>query len=265
MKASGNLYKMKVQHKTPVEYELPIGEQKIGLNQFIGEKIRLTYEGVINCIHTGEEIKKSYGQGYSYKAFMSLAECDTCIVQPHLCHFKKGTCRDEQWAKEHCFIDHVIYLANTSKPKIGITRHTQVPTRWIDQGASFALPILTVKDRYQSGLIEKEFSSSVSDRTNWRDMLKGSIEDVDLVDLREQLFEDHADLLDSFEVEEWEDDVYEFEYPVEKYPEKVKSLSFDKQRTIEGKLQGIKGQYLLLDCGVVNIRKHNGYKITFEA
>ena len=34
---------------------------------------------------------------------------------------------------------------------------------------------------------------------------------------------------------------------------------------IEGRLWGIKGQYLIFDDGsVLNIRKHNGYNITLE-
>ncbi|MGB0455132.1 MAG: DUF2797 domain-containing protein [Bacteriovoracaceae bacterium] len=264
MKVSGNILKMKGVHESPVQYFLPIGDEKLAMNPLIGKKISLKFDGVINCIETDEVIKKSYGQGYSYKSFISLAQCDVCIVKPELCHFDKGTCREPEWGKANCYIPHYIYLANTSKPKIGITRETQVPTRWIDQGAFEALPILKVPDRHTSGLIEVEFAKALSDKTNWRAMLKGEKEEVDLEELRESLFDEFADLLDSYDVEEVEDDVYTFDYPVESYPEKVTSLSFDKTPLIEGTLQGIRGQYLILDTGVLNIRKHQGYFIEID-
>ena len=54
-------------------------------------------------------------------------------------------------------------------------------------------------------------------------------------------------------------------YPVEQYPEKVKSHNLDKTPVIRGKLQGIKGQYLILDTGVINIRKYSGYELRIRA
>lgn len=262
---SGNILKMKTKldGSTPL-YNLPLSDESVFMNDIVGKKISMKFDGIINCIATGEQIKKSFNQGYSYKSFMTLAECDTCIIKPELCHYAKGTCRDPKWGEEHCFIPHYIYLAVSSDLKVGITRHTQVPNRWIDQGASFALPILKVRDRKTSGLIEVEIARAYKDKTNWQKMLKNEIPDIDLHEMKEEVFEEFGDVLDSFDVEEVETTVTKIEYPVLEYPKKVKSLGFDKQSLVEGQLLGIKGQYLILDTGVINMRKHQGYRINLS-
>jgi len=199
----------------------------------------------------------------------SLAECDNCIMRPETCHFAAGTCRDEEWALSHCMQDHIVYLANSSGAKVGITRGTQVPTRWIDQGASQALPIFRVNTRLLSGKLEDLLRQQVSDRTDWRRMLKGVPDAIDLPALRDQLFDTISTQLDAFLNEQKEDAVevllsaepVDIQYPVIEYPEKVSSLNFDKTHEIHGQLLGIKGQYLILDKGVINIRKFGGYHI----
>lgn len=266
MNIEGNIIKMKTELKDVVHYWLPFNNELIFMNDLIGKKLTLSFDGLINDIHDGSVIKKSYGQGFSYKNFIKLAQCDTCILKPELCHYHKGTCREPKWGEEHCMIDHYIYLANTSGVKIGITRHTQVPYRWIDQGARYALPILKVPTRRISGLIEVEVAKEFNDKTNWRSMLKGEIdEQVDLHLVKEQIFDSLDYLLDDFEAEEVEEDILEINYPLEVSPPKLTSLSFDKKPKIEGTLLGIKGQYLVFDTGVLNIRKHNGYYIKLEA
>jgi len=242
-------------------YQLPMGDQLVGMNELLGQKLKLEFKGQINCIHSGEIIKKSYGQGYSYKSFIKLAQCDTCIIKPELCHFHKGTCREPEWGEKNCFIPHYVYLAVSSHVKVGITRHTQIPTRWIDQGASYALPILRVDDRKTSGEIEIEIAKSFSDKTNWRKMLMNEVADEDLESLREQVYDEFADIFDDFNAEDVEDGITHIEFPVLEYPTKVKSLGFDKNPVIEGTLMGIKGQYLIFDNGVVNMRKHAGYHL----
>lgn len=162
-------------------------------------------------------------------------------------------------------IPHYIYLSLSSHVKVGITRHTQLPTRWIDQGAIKGLPILKVKDRRTSGLLEKELSNDFSDRTNWRAMLKGEVEDVDLYQIREQIYEDFGDIFDDFETVDIDEAETEILYPLEQAPAKLKSIGFDKTPKLKAELQGIKGQYLILDCGVLNIRKHQGYEIELKA
>lgn len=257
----GIILKMKSELKDVVQYRLPVGNESIEMNGLIGKRIKLEFSGNIFDIHDGKKIKKSYGQGYSYPNFIKLPQCDSCIVKPEKCHYHKGTCRDPKWGEEHCFIPHIIYLAVSSDAKVGITRHTQVPTRWIDQGASYALPILRVDDRKTSGEIEVEIAKTMKDKTNWRKMLMNDVANIDLVALRENVFDSIADLLDDFGAEDLDEEVVHINYPVLEYPKKIKSVGFDKEPILEGTLMGIKGQYLIFDDFVLNIRKHNGYEI----
>lgn len=255
----GNILKMENQLGSVAEYFLPIGDQKVPMNELVGKEIEFEFKGQINCISTGEKLKKTYNQGYSYKAFSTLPECDICIVKPELCHYDKGTCRDPKWGEKHCLTPHYIYLSIASAPKIGITREVNIPHRWIDQGASYALPILKVKDRLTSGIIESEIAKNMSDKTNWRKMLKGEIAEADLYEIRDQIFEDYGDLIDDLEADDIDEEILEIKYPIESLPEKIVSLGFDKKPVIKGKLTGIKGQYLIFDNGVLNMRKHQGY------
>jgi hypothetical protein len=169
----------------------------------------------------------------------------------------------------HCMRPHIIYLSNTSGVKVGITRETQLPHRWIDQGAIQALPILRVSKRYHAGLIEHAFRQHVSDRTNWRNMLKNQVDEVDLYQLFETLWprvktELDADLLADAEVIAATDGVLRLDYPALQYPVKITSFNLDKQPLVEGRLDAIKGQYLLLDSGVINIRKYGGYLVSMS-
>ncbi len=267
----GILRKMETELLDPVKYVLPLGDQKVELNQFIGKPIKLTFTGNISCIHCQRKIKKSFSQGYCYPCFSSLAQCDLCIMKPETCHYEAGTCREPEWGEQFCFQPHYVYLANSSGVKVGITRHTQVPTRWIDQGAVQALPILKVKSRYISGLAEVAIAEYVSDKTSWQRMLKNLQEPVDLPAKRDELLSLCHTKLDEI-TEKFGDDaivylddaeVVDIHYPAESYPEKVKSFNFDKVAEVSGVLQGIKGQYLLLDTGVINIRKFTGYDVEF--
>jgi len=190
-------------------------------------------------------------------------------MKPEQCHFHEGTCREPEWGEQFCFQSHYVYLSNTSDVKVGITRGTQVPTRWIDQGAIQALPIIKVPSRYVSGLIEVAFKEHVSDKTAWQRMLKGNIDKVDLVKQREYLINQCFEALDGLVQEHGMDAIevlenaepVDIDYPVLEYPSKVKSFNFDKQATVEGTLMGIKGQYLIFDTGVINIRKFGGYEV----
>lgn len=260
----GNILKMKSKLSDVVEYSLPLSGVGVPMNEMIGKKVTLEFSGIINCIATGEKIKKAYGQGYSYKAFITLAECDSCIMRPELCHYDQGTCREPKWGEEHCMIEHYVYLSVTDQMKVGITRHTQIPTRWIDQGASYAIPLVKVKDRKTSGMIEAEIKKTMSDKTNWRKMLENVVPEIDLHEERERLYEEFGDLFDTYDAQDLDDDITEIRYPVLEYPTKVKSLSFEKTPKIEGVLMGIKGQYLIFDIGVINMRKYQGYYINLS-
>lgn len=269
----GILRKMTTELEQPVKYQLPLGEQLIELNPFIGKPIKLTYTGKIFCIHCQRAIKKSFNQGFCYPCFTTLAQCDMCIMKPELCHYDAGTCREPEWADKFCFQPHYVYLSNSSGIKVGITRHTQVPTRWIDQGAVQALPILKVQSRYISGLVEVVIAEQISDKTSWQRMLKNLQQPVDLLTRRDELLLECEPQLNEI-AEKFGDQAMQFlaaekivdiQYPVEQYPVKVKSSNFDKVAEVEGVLHGIKGQYLLLDTGVINIRKFTGYEVEFEA
>ena len=268
----GTIRKMRTVLDAPVQYSLPLGETSVAMNDLLGQWLSLRHSGRIECVACGRETRKSFNQGYCYPCFKRLAECDLCILRPETCHFHLGTCRDPAWAGDHCMQAHVVYIANSSGLKVGITRESQLPTRWIDQGASQAVPVFRVRNRLHSGLIEVTLKRYVSDRTDWRRMLKGNdrlpdlagkaaaILDTARTDL-DALAESRADL-------HWElldGEVTEITYPVEAFPAKVMSHSLDKADTVSGVLQGIKGQYLIMDSGVINMRKFAGYEIGLYA
>ena len=272
----GNIQKMQAVLGAPeddlaVQYQLPIGDELLPMNEHIGQIIRLNYQDEIHCVACGRKTKKSFAQGHCYPCFRSLASCDMCIMKPETCHYAEGSCREPAWGESNCFIPHYVYLANSSGIKVGITRGTQVPTRWIDQGAGQALPVFRVANRLQSGLLEVVLKKHVSDRTDWRKMLKSDAEPLDLKAIRDELLAKCATEITEIRNVQGEDvivavdeDVVEIKFPVSEYPEKIKSLNFDKQAEIEGTLMGIKGQYLILDCGVLNIRKFTGYNIMLD-
>ncbi|EPF2927843.1 hypothetical protein BOO35_04470 [Vibrio navarrensis] len=268
---TGTLDKLRASLDGVVSYRLPVGEEEIELNRLIGQPIRLTYTGNIFCSSCGKKTKKSYAQGHCYVCMSKLASCDMCIMKPETCHYAAGTCREPEWAQSHCMVDHFVYLSNTSSLKVGITRHTQIPTRWIDQGATQGLPILKVKTRHISGLLEVELAKHIADKTNWRALLKGDGQPLDLVEqanvllplLEEKIAQVKAEFGEE-SVEVVHDSLTSLAYPVEHYPTKITSHNFDKEPQVSGVLQGIKGQYLILDTGVINIRKFTSYEVEFE-
>ncbi len=270
---TGHLKKMQVELNQQVQYFLSLDDHREPLNALLGQSIRLEYLGDIHCKHCRRRSKKSFNQGYCYPCFTKLAQCDTCIMSPEKCHYEQGTCREPSWGEQYCFTDHYVYLANSSDVKVGITRGSQVPTRWIDQGATQAMPIFRVKSRYQAGLIEDCVRQHIADRTHWQKMLKGNSETVDLEQIRDEIVAKSEASLREIEQKFgllaiqrlYHQKVVDINFPVLEYPQKVKSLNLDKQPIVEGVLQGIKGQYLILDTGVINIRKYTAYNVQFSA
>ena len=267
--AEGILRKMKSRLEQPVSYKIPLGDNEVPLNPLIAKKIKLEYSGNIFCVNCGRKSNKSFNQGYCYPCFQKLAQCDSCIIHPEKCHFDQGTCREPVWGEKYCMQDHIVYLANSSGLKIGITRATQIPTRWIDQGATQALAIIRVRTRLQSGILEIMFKEHVADKTNWREMLKGDAEPLDMLAKSKLLLAKCES-----EIKELEArfgffaisvlngiEPLEINFPVEIYPEKIASFNFDKDPKIEAKLLGIKGQYLIFENGVINLRRFSGYEI----
>jgi|TARA_B110000879_G_scaffold28432_1_gene38728 hypothetical protein len=271
--AKGGVRKMRSRLAGPVEYMLPLGEVGIDMNSLLEQKIKLEFSGDIHCVNCGRKTNKSFNQGHCFPCLQKLAQCDSCIIHPEKCHFDQGTCREPGWGERHCMQDHIVYLANSSGLKVGITRATQVPTRWIDQGATQALAIIRVRTRLQSGVLEMMFKQHVADKTNWRDMLKGTPEELDMkaksVELIEKCRSEIAELEERFGffaisvltgIE-----VVEIAYPVVRYLEKINSFNFDKDPVVEGTLLGVKGQYLIFDTGVINMRRFSGYDVEISS
>lgn len=268
--ASGPVRKMKTELADPVQYTMLLGDNEIPLNQYLGQSLQLQYSGVINCIHCGRKTAKSFNQGYCYPCFRRLAQCDSCIMSPEKCHYAAGTCREPEWGETHCMIDHIVYLANTSGLKVGITRGSQVPTRWMDQGATQAQPIFRVDTRMHSGLVETVFKNHIADKTQWQAMLKGDAQPCDLEQARIRLLAECSgeieDLQRQFGLQAItvleEHPETRISYPVLEYPTRVSSFNLDKVPDVGGTLLGIKGQYLVFDSGVINMRKYGGYQLS---
>ena len=278
LSVNGPLKKMHTQLDSDgrAHYALELGDTRVPLSDLIDHQLTLVASGEIFCVLCGRKTKKSFSQGHCYPCFTRSASCDICMVSPEKCHFEQGTCRDPEWALSFCFNEHVVYLANSSDPKVGITRATQIPTRWIDQGASWALPIFRVASRQLAGLIETELKPHISDKTRWQAMLKGAPDEVDLVALAAELTRVVMPYVDTLTDTHGKsavravtgnhdaEPVKVISYPVAQYPSKVKSLNLDKQPILSGRLTGIKGQYLMFGDEVFNVRKFSGYQVQLE-
>ena len=267
--AEGNISKMRTELVDGVaHYQLPLGDDLVPMNERIGQRLKIDFLGEINCVHCDRKTSKSFNQGYCYPCFQKLAQCDSCIMSPEKCHYFEGTCREPKWADTHCMTDHIVYLSNTSKVKVGITRATQIPTRWIDQGATQALPIFRVSNRLQSGLLETVFKAHVADKTSWQAMLKSVPDSVDMAAEQQRLVGECAAEIEALQSRYGEASITalnekecQISFPVEAYPSKVKAFNLDKLPVAEGTLMGIKGQYLIFDSGVINMRKYGGYRL----
>ncbi len=265
----GPLHKLRTVHDKPVRYELNLNDEPIILNDLIGHHVHFSYTGNIFCVQCGRATKKSFQQGYCFPCFRRLNECNLCMIHPEKCRHDHAVCDPNDWVHANCFAPHIVYLANSSGLKVGITRQSQVPTRWIDQGAIQALPIFSTKDRYQAGVVEVAFKKFVADKTNWRTMLTQENPKIDLMAERDRLLQLAAGIIETIQSQFPAGDiqflpdqtVHEFQYPVIEYPEKLRVFNLDTNDTVGGHLQGIKGQYLIFDEGVINIRKYSGYEV----
>ena len=264
MKFQGSLLKMTTELDKPVNYFLKLGDQQIRMNDLINKDISISYLNEIHCIRCGRKTNKSFHQGFCFPCFRTAPEADDCIVRPEMCRAHENISRDMEWSKNHCLQDHIVYLAISSGLKVGVTRMGQIPTRWIDQGASYAIKIAQVPNRYTAGIVEVNLKKHFADKTNWRRMLTNKIDaETNLIEQKIKAKELVKKEFVKYFIDD--DEIIEINYPVLEYPEKVNSFSFDKEQKIEGKLIGIKGQYLLFNEGrVINIRKHNGYEVEIE-
>ena len=264
MQYEGNILKMKTELAGPVKYNLPVGEEMVDMNALIGQTINMRFDGRINCVSCGKQTKTSFGQGFCYNCLQTAPEASESIMRPELSKAHFGIARDMEWAEKHDLIDHFVYLSVSSELKVGVTRNHQVPTRWIDQGASFAIKVARTPNRHIAGIIEVFLKDYFTDKTNWRAMLKNEVlTNFDLVAEKKKVFGLLPKELQKYI--EPDDSVTEIVYPVEHYPTSLTSIGFDKMPEIESVLTGIKGQYLILDENkVLNIRKHNGYYLNLS-
>lgn len=262
MKVTGTLRKMQTELQDTVQYYIVFKDQFIHVNQLLEKSISLKH--VSNeCLNCSLD-KKIWRQGFCYDCFSAIPQAGEWIMRPELsrAHLDEED-RDLDYEKRVQLKPHIVYLANSSNVKVGVTRKTQVPTRWIDQGAHEAIAILETPNRYLAGIAEVALKNHVADKTNWRKMLTNNIEDVNLLRFRESVIsylpkETMAYLLDPKEETR-------IHFPVIQYPEKVKSVNLSKTPEHYGVLKGIKGQYLIFEDGhVLNIRSHEGYVVDLE-
>lgn len=246
-----------------VQYSFNIDGEKVILNDWIGKEVALHFTGEINCIDCGKLTNKSFGQGFCYPCFMNSPQNSPCIIRPELCEAHEGKGRDVEWEETHHNRPHFVYLAKSSGVKVGVTREDQIPTRWIDQGASEGIKLAYVPYRQLAGEIEVLLKEFISDKTNWQRMLKNQISSVDLLDLKEEMIENLPEEYHDFIADD--DDVISLNYPVYQYPTKVQSIKLEKVNQFKAVLKGIKGQYLIFEGGIViNLRNHSGFKVSFS-
>lgn len=262
MQYTGVLQKMRSEYYKPVQYFLNFENNFIILNQLINKEISINFKSY-ECLNCHKD-KKIFRQGYCYDCFYQAPEVGDWVMKPELskAHLDKED-RDLDFEKRVQLQPHIVYLSNTGSVKVGVTRKTQVPTRWIDQGAHEAIVVLETPNRYLAGIAEVALKEHISDKTKWQSMLKNDIDDLNLKNIKQDL----KQFLPTETQEFFKSDEEEFHinFPVEQYPKKIKSLNLTKTRDYQGKLKGIKGQYLIFEDQVVfNVRSHSGFVINLN-
>ena len=260
-------------------YLLGLGDTQVTLNEWLGHGVTFSYLKVSHCRHCDKNVRKLYGGGHCYECFTTLARCDLCIMSPDRCHFHLGTCREPQWGESFCMQPHSVYLANTSGPKIGITRAGRETRRWLDQGATQALKIVSTPTRRTAGLVEAFFKRRLNDRTDWRKMVTGVVRPANLMELAEQLQREVESFSEVFATMDasflaadelaavvWQvdPDVTDIRYPMLGYSPGSRLILSEANPQICDNLQGIIGQYLLLSLGVINLADYRGVGVEIE-
>ena len=258
------LKKMETSLADVVKYSLKINGEKYAMNDLIGSQIKLSWNGEVFCM-CGRRDTKFYRSGFCYTCYWEAPQASQSIFKPELCtaHLDIEE-RDLEWERNFQLASHYVYLANSSGIKVGITRESQGVVRWMDQGASQAIILAKVPNRRFSGDIEVAIKQFVADKTNWRKMLAGIPDYIDMVQMKNELSSHVPDEFKQYVLDD--NTVTEISYPVLEYPKKISSVKLsNKSPVIEGELRGIKGQYLLLDSGrVFNVRAHEGYMVDFS-
>ena len=262
MTYQGVLQKMQTEFLSPIQYYLVFEDSFLNVNQLIGKEISISFEGY-QCLNCGKQ-KKVFRQGHCYDCFMSSASVGDWIMRPELstAHLDIED-RDLAYEKRVQLQPHIVYLALSSEVKVGVTRKTQIPTRWIDQGAIEAIPIVEVPNRYLAGITEVALKNHFADKTSWQKMLKNNVPNIDLVAERNNVLQWLPEEIKPYFAKEQE--LYKIDFPIENYPTKINSLNLEKTPSFKGKVNGIKGQYLLFEDGTVfNIRSNEGIVVKIE-
>ena len=262
MQYQGVLKKMITEKDEQIQYYLDMKSDFLNMNQLLNKEITISFV-TYECLNCHLE-KKIYRQGYCQSCFFDIPQAADWIIRPELskAHLDEED-RDLAYEKRVQLQPHIVYLANSSNVKVGVTRKQQVPTRWIDQGAHEAIEIVEVPNRYLAGITEVALKEHVADKTNWRKMLKNDIEDANLLEWRDKLKQYIPDEAKEYFIAN--NSETNISFPVSKYPEKPKSLNLIKTPNYKGKLVGIKGQYLIFeDETVFNIRSNEGLVVLIE-
>lgn len=255
------LSKMPTYYSEGVQYLLRAENDFIKMNHLIGKEISLQFQNKKFCDGCANEFVDLYRMGFCKNCFFTRPEAGESIIRPELSKAHEGIeDRDLNYEKSYQLQAHVVYLANSGGLKVGVTREKQKMHRWMDQGAGQATVFAQTSNRYEAGLVEVAMKEFVADKTHWQRMLKNEFEEVDLLEKKREFAALLPQNLQHFISDE--NEVFDIDFPVKEYPAKVKSLNLDKQPGIEAKLQGIRGQYLIFEGGIViNLRSHTGYLI----
>lgn len=243
------------------QYLLKTDHDFIQMQKLIASQITIEFANEKYCSNCGNRFEQLFRMGFCQNCFFTAPQAGESIIRPELSRAHEGIeDRDLEYEKSYQLQPHLVYLANSGALKVGVTRETQRPTRWIDQGATEAMVFARTENRYQAGQIEVAMKAFVGDKTPWQRMLKNEIPELDLAAQKAELkAELQGDLAQFFVEDETQTHI---DYPVEEYPAKVKSINLDKEAKISGKLNGIRGQYLIFDGGrVLNVRAHTGFRI----
>ena len=267
MKAVGNLTKMKGRYcDNSVQYTLTLDDSVIDMNSLIGKEVSISFLNKINCVICGVKIRSTYaGRAMCKHCYETAPQAEECLFYPEKCKAHLGEARDMEWSNKQCLIPHIVYLSISSGLKVGVTRHHQVPVRWIDQGAVKAIKLAETPNRHIAGVIEVFLKRYVADKTNWKKMLKSQSSDfnINLVTEKERVAELLPEALKRYTTED--NNILEINYPLSLTPENPKIFNFEKEVEIRSIVAGIKGQYLLFENGnVINLNKYSGFLIEME-
>lgn len=262
MQYEGVLQKMPAELGNPIQYFLVFENDFLNVNQLLDQKLQIRFLK-FQCLNCGEDLPV-FRQGFCRRCFFEIPAAGDWIMKPELstAHLDQED-RDLVFEKKVQLQPHVVYLANSSNVKVGVTRKSQIPIRWIDQGAHEAIEIVEVPNRYLAGITEVALKEHVSDKTNWRKMLTNTLDDEDLVAWRDKLKPYIPGEVADYYISAKEET--QLIFPVLKYPARVNSLNLGKTPRYEGCLKGIKGQYLIFeDNTVFNVRGSEGCYISLR-